>query len=292
MATEEQIEKRQKALAKIDKKKRKLKSKKKRQAKRSEALKKKLKATGPKQKKQKNRLESKLAKSKKTRKELRKKIKRTRVLRKNKSRIVTQNEADKGEKNPTIDPFMNAEDLMRMTEAKEELANKLNNLDYALESLRIDTEYEKTNIDKSEREGLRSTNEDFASRGLFSSSVRDASLLDVNAQANIAKGQLDRELDAAVLDAQNQKVAAQGAFDSFQSAMNQKKVENARALAPETGVWKRKPKQASATVTRIDKKGKVHTKQKKYGYKPPKKKLPKPVNPQASTNPPAGTANG
>jgi hypothetical protein len=147
-----------------------------------------------------------------------------------------------------VKPFMTAEDLMAYGDAHSKFRDTLNQLDFALESQRVEGEYEKTNIAKGAVQSRAEANDLAAARGLFHSSVRDAELYDINATAALRQNYLDRQLDTAQIQTQTQKVAAQNAWDDFQRGMNQKEVQNAQevmANTPQYLVDPTKPKPAS-----------------------------------------------
>lgn len=186
-----------------------------------------------------------LADVKHKKKELNKRIRNTRTYK-------TKTDAVEGVKNPTLDPFMNSEDMLRADEARASRDETLHNLDYALEELRSSNEYERTQIADRVREDKASTNASSAARGMFASSARDASLYDVDATAAVQRNILDRQLDVATLDAQRQKTLASQAFDAFQNTMAKKMVENAQAASPDQGLWATAPQAASTQKHKLD----------------------------------------
>ena len=271
MPTAAEIEARQKYLKRLERKKKQEKAERKRYAKRTQKLKAKLsETTGKKRrknlKKKVSKVRTKKRASSKELDDLRKKYQAGRRIRE-----VTP--ADPGVKAPVIPPFLKGEDMISVSEAEAKLSGELQNLDYALENLRLDTSKQKADIARQRRIDLNDANEAAAARGLFRSSIRDADLFDVEAAAAVNRNLLDRALDVASLDTQRQKVAAQGAYDSFMSGIRQKMVENAKEATPDTGPFLVKPTDAQKSVTIIDPHGDKH-KTKPIKPKPPE--APKP----------------
>lgn len=146
-----------------------------------------------------------------------------------------------GVANKPIQPFMTAEDLFSQGEAEYDFSSRMQQLDYELDKLRSESEYEKSEIDRGALRSRTDANDLMASRGMFHSSVRDAELFDIDATAAIRKNFLDRELDSAALNTQTQKMAAQQAWDTFQSSMRQQMVENATEAGEGMTKWAKEP---------------------------------------------------
>jgi len=143
------------------------------------------------------------------------------------SRYTTQKAGTPGVKNDVIDPFLTADQIFESGEKTRDYQSSLNNLDYALEQQRVQTVFDKGDIDKDQPYNVEAADLAMAGRGLYHSSVRDARLYDIDATARAQKAELDRNLDALTMDTQRQKLDAQSAFTAYSARLKQQAVENA-----------------------------------------------------------------
>jgi hypothetical protein len=134
-----------------------------------------------------------------------------------------------GVKNPTIDPFLNAGDMMTSADEDFNLDQGLYDLDTALEKMRIDTEHSKSDITKSEGQAKSATIDNMIARGLFRSSVKDGEIYDIQATATMRRNFLDTALSTATIETGVRKQNLRTRHDAIQTALARKSVENAQA---------------------------------------------------------------
>lgn len=131
--------------------------------------------------------------------------------------------------NPTIQPFSTAGDMMQASDEQFNLESGLFDLDSALNKMRIDTDYSKSQITKSEGEAKSATVDNMIARGLFRSSVKDGEIYDIQATASMRRNFLDTTLNTAELETINRKGMMASRADSIKKALDRKMVENAQA---------------------------------------------------------------
>lgn len=162
----------------------------------------------------------------------------------NKNKDKDKPNKDKNKKQPmteAVPPFMTGQDTMDYAAAYREYATTLGQLDYDLARSVGEQIRQRQEIDKQQATGTENANWDAASRGLFHSSIRDASLYDIDATAGIKRQFLEDSMNTMRLNSEYQKGVAQGAYDLFMQGLNQKMVENAQKVAPDIG---KPPKQS------------------------------------------------
>ncbi len=152
-----------------------------------------------------------------------------------------------GVKNDTIDPFLTSDQIAERADKTNEYNDTISNLQYALKMQQTETDYNKQMIDKQKPYDLEKANSSAAGRGLFSSSIRDASLYDIDATAAINKANYDREFDAMRMDSERQALQATNAFHTYQQALNQAAVDNAAEASEGMELYKVDPTKAVTT---------------------------------------------
>lgn len=150
-----------------------------------------------------------------------------------------------GVENPTLTPFMTAEDIMDYSNARSEYERQIHELDYGYEKSVADTGYEKGNITKAARQQSADSSDDFAARGLQRSSVRDADMFDIDATAEMKKAFLDTNLNTLKLHTDTEKERLRSAWEDpetgFLHGMDLKKVQNAQAASADAGQYAVEP---------------------------------------------------
>lgn len=149
-----------------------------------------------------------------------------------------------GVKNDTIDPFLTSDQIAERADKTNEYNDTISNLQYALKMQQTETDYNKQMIDKQKPYDLEKANSSAAGRGLFSSSIRDASLYDIDATAALNKANYDREFDAMRMDTERQALQATNAFNTYKQALNQAAVDNAADASEGMELYKVDPTKA------------------------------------------------
>jgi hypothetical protein len=149
-----------------------------------------------------------------------------------------------GVPNPTIQPFMTPDDLMEQLSFDQTRDERFRESDAAVATAKADRDYNLHQLHENFLKSTANTTDEMIGRGLFQSSIKDAALYDLEAQRAIQ----DRYLNEAF---RNQEIAAQSVKDAylgeggynqrFQSALNQRMVQNAQGLNDEREPWKVAP---------------------------------------------------
>lgn len=163
---------------------------------------------------------------------------------------------------PTVEPFMTAEDMQTYAQSRRQYEEGLNHLDLNYSNQVANTAYEEEQIAKGAVSSKAEANDDFAARGLFRSSVRDADLFDIDATAEMRKTFLDTQLNTLRLNTEAEKASAESAWNEYQAGVNKKEVENAQGV--------------SATLPKYSVEPHLET-VKKAGMPAPPKKTPAPT---------------
>jgi hypothetical protein len=144
---------------------------------------------------------------------------------------------------PTVDPFLTGQDLVDLSGILSDLDQKLGftdasgvvhkgSIDTGLEDLGSQTAIQKDQVDKSAKENTSSATDNAIARGLFQSSIKDATLIDIEAQRAIQQKFLDDRLSTATINANTQKSALGQYKTGVLSGFNTKAVENAKGIEP------------------------------------------------------------
>lgn len=132
---------------------------------------------------------------------------------------------------PSVAPFLTAEDMAAINEFTTDLGLQLADLDAQLGSLESQTTYQKEQVARESVQQTAATQDNAAARGVFQSSIKDAAIYDIEAQKTLQQKFLDDQLTRTRLDAGTRKRILQDSKTQFDTAMVAKKVENARAIA-------------------------------------------------------------
>lgn len=150
-----------------------------------------------------------------------------------------------GVKNPTINPFLTAEDLMDYASSRSQYEQGINEFDFNYEQSVVNTQREKEAITKKEGFDLSSAKDDYGARGLQRSSVRDADLFDINATAEMKKTNLDANLNALKLHTDTEKARLQSYWENpetgYMHGLNLKSEENAKKAGGEMPEYSTEP---------------------------------------------------
>lgn len=129
-----------------------------------------------------------------------------------------------------VDPFLTPEDMSAVNDFLTSWGQQNTSIDTNLRNQGIDTQYQETQNDNAAKANTAATADAMAARGLFQSSIKDASLYDIEAQRALANKFLDDKLTTATLDAGTQKKILGDSKTRFDEAMAAKKVQNASAV--------------------------------------------------------------
>lgn len=129
-----------------------------------------------------------------------------------------------------MDPFLTADDLDAINQFSTDLQTKLEAIDTGLKNLETDTTYQKSQNEESAKKGTSAAQDDAISRGIFRSSIKDATLYDIEAQRSLASKFLDDKLTAARLSAGTQKQILATAKTNFDSNMLKRQASNAQGV--------------------------------------------------------------
>lgn len=165
---------------------------------------------------------------------------------------TTQTPGTPGVRTPTIDPFMNDQDIKDNAEAGTQLFNTVATLDKALADMANDNMLKKVQINDQQRADSQSADESAAARGLFHSSIRDGDLFDIDATAALRKAELDTQLNTLSIENNRQKDVALGAWREFQDTLGQKMVENAANAQADAPYWQTAPTKAQNVHHRLE----------------------------------------
>lgn len=129
-----------------------------------------------------------------------------------------------------VDPFFTADDLLAIGAFNTDLQTKLTGIDTDLTNAETDTAYQKTQTDTAAKGASSSAQDDAISRGIFQSSIKDATLYDIEAQRSLSSKFLDDKLTTARLNAGSNKQTLSTAKTNFDTNMATKKVQNAQGV--------------------------------------------------------------
>lgn len=129
-----------------------------------------------------------------------------------------------------VNPFLNADDLASVAQFNFDDTSARADIDKAIAELTSQTAVDKKQVDDSALRSSVGTTDDMIARGLFQSSIKDASLADIEKNRATQQGQLDTRLRLATADAATRKKALDDKKAAFDNAMALKAVENARPV--------------------------------------------------------------
>jgi hypothetical protein len=129
-----------------------------------------------------------------------------------------------------VDPFFTPDDLLAISQFDTDLKTKLEAIDFDLGNLETDTTLQKTNLEKDAKGSTAAAQDDAAARGIFRSSVKDASLYDIEASRSLSEKFLNDKLTAARTNAGTNKTILGTAKGEFDKAMAARKAANASGV--------------------------------------------------------------
>lgn len=129
-----------------------------------------------------------------------------------------------------VDPFLTADDLQAINQFNTDLATKLQGIDTGLANAETDTKFQTTQTDNAAKQSSSAAQDDAISRGIFQSSIKDATLYDIEAQRSLSDKFLQDKLTTARLDAGTNKQILGTAKTNFDAAMIQRQADNAQGV--------------------------------------------------------------
>ncbi len=161
-----------------------------------------------------------------------------------------------------IDPFLRPEDLQALADFNFGQANSLADIDRGLADLATQTAYDRVQVDKGAKQGSSDATDNAIARGLFRSSVKDATLYDIEGQRVRSQQLFTDRQNNATLDADRRKSILKQAQDALAERMRQQAVSNAREVSaaqavsvPTPAAAPAAPKAAFKSVPGKDSKG-------------------------------------
>jgi hypothetical protein len=137
-----------------------------------------------------------------------------------------------------VEGFLNGVDLQSWNDFMTNYQTSIEDLDNQLASLKTDTVFQKTQNDKGAKENTNESNDVMAARGLFSSSVKDAAVYDIEATRALSNKFLDDKMAEATLNAGTRKLTLADSKKRFDEAMTLRKGENAAGVNdPANAAW-------------------------------------------------------
>jgi hypothetical protein len=137
---------------------------------------------------------------------------------------------------PPIQPFLRPEDLQALNDFQFTSANSLADVDKGLADLTTQTNYNRQQTDLGAKKSSSDATDNAIARGLFQSSIKDATLYDIEGQRARQQQLYTDQLNNATLDAQRRKTIVTQAQEALQNRLNDQAVENARQLSAQQSV--------------------------------------------------------
>lgn len=147
---------------------------------------------------------------------------------------------------PLINPFLRPADLQSIADFQFQTANSLADIDKGLADLGTQTSYDRQQTDRGAKQASANATEDAIGRGLFRSSIKDATLFDIEGQRARQQQLYTDRLNNASMDAERRKATIRAAQDALNRNMAEQAVENAREVSRQQQVAVPGPPPAAA----------------------------------------------
>ncbi len=161
---------------------------------------------------------------------------------------TTTTPATPGVRRPALTPFLTPEQQISDVGQRADWSGQLGELDRTLEKLAADTTYQKQQLNKTSSENAARVNDNAIARGMFTSSVRDAELYDLEATKTIRSNFLDDQVKLTTLQTQSRKSEIAAHQTAYQNALNKMQVENAAKASEGLSPWITEPTPARTTT--------------------------------------------
>ncbi len=121
----------------------------------------------------------------------------------------------------TVQPFATADDMLAVNDWLTNFTTQMEDIDFGIGQLETDTKYQKGQNDRQAVENRSASDDAMAARGVFSSSLRDAAVMDVEATRSLANTYLDTKLAEAITTGTTRKNTLATAKTNFETGMLQ-----------------------------------------------------------------------
>lgn len=165
-------------------------------------------------------------------------------------------------------PFPTADDMIAVNNWLTDWTTQMEDIDFGISQQEVDTKYQKGANDRQAVEDRTAADEAMAARGIFTSSLRDAAAMDIEATRALANTYLDNKLQEAITAGTTRKGTLATAKGNFETGMAAKYGENAKGVNDALN-------EGYATAL--------------ANYKPPKATTPSAAGPTAAKKTPAAT---
>jgi hypothetical protein len=129
-----------------------------------------------------------------------------------------------------VDPFLPADDMLAVNDWLTNWSTQLLEIDTNIDQLGIDTNYQKGQNNRAATVNRTAADDAMAGRGIFTSSLRDAAVYDIEASRALANTYLDNKLNEAVTTGASSKALLATAKVNFDAGMSAKAAQNAKAV--------------------------------------------------------------
>lgn len=127
-------------------------------------------------------------------------------------------------------PFPTADDMVAVNQWLTDFTTQMEDIDFGISQQEVDTKYQKGANTRQATEDRSAADEAMAARGIFTSSLRDAAAMDIEATRALANTYLDNKLQEAVTAGTTRKGTLATAKGNFEAAMTAKYGENAAGI--------------------------------------------------------------
>jgi hypothetical protein len=129
-----------------------------------------------------------------------------------------------------VDPFLTADDMLAVNDWLTGFSSQLLEIDTNIANLGIDTAFQKGQNDRAATVNRTAADDAMAGRGIFTSSLRNAAVYDIEASRALANTYLDNKLNEAVTTGAASKALLATAKVQFDAGMSAKAAQNAKAV--------------------------------------------------------------
>jgi hypothetical protein len=129
-----------------------------------------------------------------------------------------------------VAPMPTADDLLSVNDWLTNWRTTMEDIDFSISQQGLDTNAQKSANERQAVEDRVATDEAMAARGIFSSSLRDAAVYDVETTKALANTYLDAKLQEAITQGATRKQTLADSKTKFEQGMSAKYAENAESV--------------------------------------------------------------